>query len=208
MAENLVEQYGWGREVPHSFQFIEPNVVRVLERLSVRRVLDIGSGNGVLCAVLASKGYDMVGIEYDEGGVAMAKSSYPGLPFYRFGVQGNPSALLALEKPFDVVISTEVIEHLFSPHLLPQYASAVLKQNGYLIVSTPYHGYLKNLALSLFDAWDKHHTSLWCGGHVKFWSKKTLTTLLEGNGFGVVGFSGVGRLPFLWRSMILVAQKT
>jgi 2-polyprenyl-6-hydroxyphenyl methylase/3-demethylubiquinone-9 3-methyltransferase len=82
-----------------------------------------------------------------------------------------------------------------------------LPADGYLIVSTPYHGYLKNLALSLFGAWDGHHTALWHGGHIKFWSRRSLTTLLAQNGFEVVTFTGVGRLPFLWKCMILVARK-
>jgi len=75
-----------------------------------------------------------------------------------------------------------------------------------LVISTPYHGYIKNLALSVFDKWDSHHTPLWHGGHIKFWSRKTLTQLLEDNGFKVIGFSGVGRIPYLWKSMILIAK--
>jgi len=31
--------------------------------------------------------------------------------------------------------------------------------------------------------------------------------LLAQNGFEVITFSGVGRLPFLWKCMILVARK-
>lgn len=105
------------------------------------------------------------------------------------------------------MVSTEVIEHLFSPHLLPRFAAGVLKPGGWLVISTPYHGYLKNLALSLVDKWDDHHTPLWHGGHIKFWSRATLSRLLEENGFVVEGFSGVGRLPWLWKSMVLVARK-
>ena len=99
------------------------------------------------------------------------------------------------------------IEHLFTPHRLPDYAHSVLREGGYLVVSTPYHGYLKNLLLSLFDKWDYHHKSPCVGGHIKFWSRATLTELLEDHGFRVLGFSGVGRLPFLWKSMILVAER-
>ena len=98
-------------------------------------------------------------------------------------------------------------DSLYSPHHLPQFAAPLLKDKGVLIITTPYHGYLKNLALSLFNKWDHHHTALWHGGHIKFWSKKTLSTLLADNGFELVAFSGVGRLPWLWKSMVIVAQK-
>jgi len=66
---------------------------------------------------------------------------------------------------------------------------------------------LKNLVWSIFNYWDAHHAALWEGGHIKFFSRKTLSKLLETTGFEVVAFRGVRRLPFLWSSMILVARK-
>lgn len=208
MNENVVADYGWSSDQgPHSCGYIAPRILQVLDTLRVRRVLDLGAGNGTLCTLMAASGYDVVGIEYDREGVQIATRSHPGIPFHRYGVQDDPEELLGKEKKFDAVVSTEVIEHLFSPHLLPAYAAATLKEGGYLVVSTPYHGYAKNLALSIFGAWDKHHTALWHGGHIKFWSRKTLTRLLHDNGFSVVGFSGVGRFPYLWKSMVLVARK-
>ena len=208
MAENIVDDYGWSSDQgPQSCEYIAPCILNLLRQLNVKRVLDLGAGNGALCAQVKLLGYDVVGVEYDKAGVALARTSHPEIPFYNFGVQDNPADLLEQEQAFDVVVSTEVIEHLFSPHLLPIYARGVLKQEGYLIITTPYHGYLKNLALAFFGKWDHHHTVLWHGGHIKFWSRATITQLLMENGFQVVGFSGVGRMPYLWKSMVLVAQK-
>lgn len=79
-------------------------------------------------------------------------------------------------------------------------------RGGEIIISTPYHGYLKNLVISLLNGWDKHFTALWDGGHIKFWSRKTLTQLLEEFGFEIVAFKGSGRLPYLWKSMFIKAQ--
>ena len=209
MVQNVVDDYGWSSsQGPQSCGYIAPRIIELLGKLNVKRVLDLGAGNGALCAQIAAVGYEVVGVEYDKVGVDVARTSHPNIAFYNFGVQDNPADLLAQEQAFDAVVSTEVIEHLFSPHLLPIYASGVLKQGGYLIVTTPYHGYLKNLALAIFAKWDHHHTVLWHGGHIKFWSKATLSTLLVENGFQVVDFSGVGRLPYLWKSMVLVAKKT
>jgi 2-polyprenyl-6-hydroxyphenyl methylase/3-demethylubiquinone-9 3-methyltransferase len=109
---------------------------------------------------------------------------------------------------FDAAVSTEVIEHLYAPHLLPRFAHALVRPGGHLVLTTPYHGYWKNLALSLFDKWDHHHTALWHGGHIKFFSRRTLTRLLTENGWQVRRFRGIGRLPGLWKSMLLVAQRT
>jgi 2-polyprenyl-3-methyl-5-hydroxy-6-metoxy-1,4-benzoquinol methylase len=208
MANNIVENYGWSSaQGPQSCGYIAPRILKVLEQLRVNRVVDLGAGNGALCSEIAATGYQVVGVEYDKEGIEVARTSHPDIPFYNYGVQDNPTDLLVKEQLFDAVVSTEVIEHLFSPHLLPIYAQGVLKEGGYLIITTPYHGYLKNLALSLFGAWDHHHTALWHGGHIKFWSRATLTRLLSENGFNVIDFSGVGRYPYLWKSMVIVAQK-
>lgn len=100
-----------------------------------------------------------------------------------------------------------MVEHLYAPHELGSFCFRALKPGGTLLISTPYHGYLKNLALALLNKWDHHHTVDWHGGHIKFWSRRTLTQMLEGAGFTVTGFVGVGRIPLLWKSMILVARK-
>jgi 2-polyprenyl-3-methyl-5-hydroxy-6-metoxy-1,4-benzoquinol methylase len=208
MSQNVVDDYGWqSASGPQSCGYIAPTVLTLLKSTGAKRVADLGSGNGALCAEIKLQGCAVVGIEYDPKGVELARRHYTGIPFHNFGVQDDPQALLNLEAPFDAVISTEVIEHLFSPHLLPQYAAAILKPGGHLIVSTPYHGYVKNVMLALFNKWDHHHTAMWHGGHIKFWSRATLTQLLEENGFEVVSFHGVGRAPLLWKSMILVARK-
>jgi 2-polyprenyl-3-methyl-5-hydroxy-6-metoxy-1,4-benzoquinol methylase len=185
---------------------VAPSVIRQLKRVRAKRVLDLGCGNGRLCKELANEGFEAVGIDADARGIEIARKEH-AVPFYRISLDEDPLGLLELEKPFDAVVSTEVVEHLYSPHRLPQFAGAVLKPEGHLVISTPYHGYIKNLALSIFDGWDKHFTALWHGGHIKFWSAKTLSILLETNGFLVEEFEGVGRAPLLWKSMVLVAKR-
>lgn len=208
MSENVVDNYGWTSAIaPHAHGYITPRILKVLKALGVQRVLDVGSGNGKLCSELARSGYQAVGVEYDKQGVEIARRNFPGISFYNFGVQDDPARLLAQEEAFDAVVSTEVVEHLFSPHLLPIYARGVLREGGFLVLTTPYHGYLKNLVLSILNKWDRHHTALWHGGHIKFWSRATLTQLVGEHGFDVIGFSGVGRFPYLWKSMVLVGQK-
>jgi 2-polyprenyl-3-methyl-5-hydroxy-6-metoxy-1,4-benzoquinol methylase len=208
MAGDAVQNYGWDTVVPESCGYIAPEVIRILRGMNARKVLDLGCGNGALCGLLNGMGLEVAGVEYDKAGVELARSKHADIPFFNLGVQDDPAEVLATCGVQDVVVSTEVIEHLFAPHLLPIFAGKLLKQGGKLIVSTPYHGYLKNLAICLTDHWDQHHTPLWHGGHIKFWSRATLSRLLEENGFKVTGFSGVGRMPYLWKSMILVAEKT
>ena len=75
------------------------------------------------------------------------------------------------------------------------------------MLTTPHHGYLKNLAISLVNGWDRHADPLWDGGHIKLFSRKTITRLLEEGGFRATRFGGVGRVPRLWKSMVVVAVK-
>ena len=203
-----LEAYGWQSTKPaQSVAYIVPEIKRILAPLGVHRLADLGCGNGGVTGELAACGFDVVGIEQDGEGVDLARRAHPEAKFYRYGVQDDPQDLLQYEKPFDVVVSTEVIEHLYAPHLLLEFAQRILKDDGFLLVSTPYHGYLKNVALSALNKWDAHHTALWHGGHIKFWSRKTLGKLFEQNRFHVEGFRGVGRAPYLWKSMIMLGRK-
>ena len=109
--------------------------------------------------------------------------------------------------PVDVVISTEVIEHVYDPRGFLRTAHGLLKPGGILVLTTPYHGYLKNVILAVTGKLDEHFTVLWDHGHIKFWSRKTLTKALRETGFGEIEFVGSGRMPYLWKSMVLRARK-
>ncbi|MGD0444807.1 MAG: methyltransferase domain-containing protein [Edaphobacter sp.] len=60
---------------------------------------------------------------------------------------------------------------------------ALLKPGGIIVITTPYHGYLKNLMLAVFGKMDSHFTVLWDHGHIKFWSRRTLAMALTEVGF-------------------------
>ncbi len=84
-------------------------------------------------------------------------------------------------------------------------AKQCLHPGGTLIVTTPYHGYFKNLALALTGKLDSHFTTLWDGGHIKFFSVSTLSELVTAEGFTLREFQFAGRIPYLWKSMICAA---
>ena len=206
--ERAAGGYGWSdAEASCAHAYIQPRVLGILKRLGARKVLDLGCGNGALSRELMRSGFDVTGCDADEEGIGIAReaAAEEADRFQRVSVYDEPNVLG--ERDFDAVLSVEVVEHLFAPRALPRFARAVLKPGGHLIVTTPYHGYLKNLALSIFGRWDRHLDPLWDGGHVKLWSRATLSRLLEEAVFRVVEFHGAGRWPLLWKSMILVARK-
>jgi len=190
---------------PCTSGYITPIVLKLCRELGARRVLDIGCGNGALCRSLADAGLHVVGMEPSISGIDCARRLVPEGRFYQTGVYDDPDGIP--EGDFDVVVSTEVIEHLVRPTALPQFAARKLKPGGVLVISTPYHGYLKNLLIAATGRWDAHHAPGWEGGHIKFWSRGSLTGFLNSNGFKVTGFAGAGRLPRLWKTMILTATK-
>jgi 2-polyprenyl-3-methyl-5-hydroxy-6-metoxy-1,4-benzoquinol methylase len=201
----LAEYYDGSIAGPHTKAYLWRHIIKLCAELHPRRVIDIGCGNGALCHELASRGYEVVGCEPSADDLRCAQDAAPEVVFHELGVDDDPSPLG--NESFDVAIATEVIEHLVRPRNLPRFANQLLRPGGHMIISTPYHGYLKNFVLALTNQWDAHLNPFWDGGHIKFWSRKTLSQLLNETGFRVVQFIGAGRLPFLWKSMIVVARK-
>lgn len=217
MATNSdIPDYGWNETIPHTEGFLYKPLRSLLKQQSLQSngsaslvrptILDLGCGNGALVNKLQSWGYDVIGIDPSITGLEVARERNPNVNFYQSSA--DPISLAKLNLPlFDAVVSTEVVEHVYAPRLWAAAAHSVLKPGGILVCSTPYHGYFKNCAMAITGKLDSHFTALWDGGHIKFWSRQTLTTLLAEVGFEVVAFRGAGRLPFLWMSMLLVARK-
>jgi 2-polyprenyl-3-methyl-5-hydroxy-6-metoxy-1,4-benzoquinol methylase len=186
--------------------YLWPPVLRDLSSLPEgSRVLDAGCGNGFFANHLQNRGFDVVGLDSEESGITHARRLCPNLRFEVASVYDDLASLFGTQ--FDAVVSLEVIEHLIDPRAFVARVRECLRPGGKFILSTPYHGYLKNLLIALCGRFDAHVDPLWIGGHVKFWSRKTLTALLNEQGFQVDSFIGAGRLPGLWKSMILTCAR-
>ncbi|MXV13713.1 class I SAM-dependent methyltransferase [Hufsiella ginkgonis] len=188
---------------PQSHQYLGQGLLRLLDPQKNKCILDIGCGNGALTHFLIRQGLDCYGVDASVTGITYASKDYPE----RFAImdvssQQLPDKLSHLA--FDTIISTEVIEHLYDPRGFVKLCKSLLpQQGGQLILSTPYHGYLKNLLVGVSGSWDRHMDPLFDGGHIKMWSRATLSRLLEEQGFKVTDFIGCGRLPYLWKSMLI-----
>lgn len=186
-------------------QFIIPPIVRLLGLSGAKKILDLGCGNGFVSGSLSEKGFDMTGCDFSQSGIELAKRQFPNVAFFQHDIsQPLPTVHYA---QFDAVISTEVIEHLLSPRKLIENALSALKPNGTFIVTAPYHGYFKNLAIALTNGFDHHWHPLRDYGHIKFFSKDTLTQLFYEFNFEQMHFETVGRIPAFARSMIIAGVK-
>jgi len=196
--------YGWDSLEPMEDHFY--NLAAINELLPEGRlnILDVGCGNGYIASRLAAMGHKVTALDASEDGILLARKAYPDV---RFEVHSAYDDLRPLVGQVDLVVSSEVIEHLYSPRQFLQNIHQVLKPGGHLILTTPYHGYLKNLALSLFNHWDKHFTVDWEGGHIKFFSERSLALMLDQHGFRYIVFNNAGRVRWLWKSMVCRAEK-
>lgn len=202
------QDYGYRTgEVCCTVPYLLPEIFRLAGGLGKDvRVLDVGCGNGFIAGQFLKQGCHVVGIDLSESGIAIARQAYPKARFEVLAA--NEQILQNLhEEPFDIVVSTEVVEHLYAPRPYAAGCFTALHAGGRIICSTPYHGYLKNLMLSIAGKWDSHVNPLWDGGHIKLWSAGTLSQLLSEAGFQNLQFRGTGRVPFLWKSMIVAGEK-
>ena len=201
-------EYAWcSSEATHSHSYLMPLVSRYVASLPPgSRVLDLGCGNGATLARLNNRPLEFAGLELSAAGLALAREQNPGVEIEEADLTEDLSKH-RWAGAFDLIISLEVVEHVFLPRVYARNCFTFLRPGGRLLVSTPYHGYLKNLALAASGKLDAHFTALWDYGHIKFWSRPTLTHLLSEAGFENISFHGTGRIPWLWKSMVLAADK-
>ena len=185
-----------------------PKLISILESLKLpqdkKRIIDIGCGNGSTCNELSNLGYEVAGIDPSETGIKIAQESFPDLKIEHGSAYDD---LVCKYGQYPIVISLEVVEHLYDPRAMLRRVFDLVESGGYVIFSTPYHGYWKNLALAVSGKMDAHFTVLQDDMHIKFFSIRTLTIILEECGFEISQFWRVGRIPPLAGSMLVLARK-
>lgn len=165
-----------------------------------RPVLDLGCGNGATAGALQRLGYAVLGVDASESGISVAEQAHPDC---RFEVASVYDDLAAEFGQFPLVVSLEVIEHLYSPKRFGETLWDLLEPGGVGVISTPFHGYWKNLALAFTNGFDAHFSPQWEGGHIKFWSERTLGAFLARQGFVDLKFTRAGRIRPLAKSMVV-----
>jgi SAM-dependent methyltransferase len=164
-------------------------------------VLDVGCGRGEFCAFFAGLGHETLGLDISEPVIDFARRQHPQLEFRAGEVQ---TLLPELAGSFDVVFSSEVIEHLFDVGRYLDAIHALLRPQGRFVLTTPYHGLVKNILIDLFN-YSGHYDPL--GQHIRFFDRKGLSEALRRHGFEPVAWAGYGRPWPLWKSFFVVAEK-
>lgn len=118
------------------------------------RILEVGCGKGNISLPLASLGYNIYGIDSnpEEIDYVIKKNRFPNASFEIMDAESLKSS-----SSWDVVICSEIFEHLFSPEKLLTRLSKIIKSNGTLIVTIP-NGYgpyelLEETPLRIINKW-------------------------------------------------------
>jgi 2-polyprenyl-3-methyl-5-hydroxy-6-metoxy-1,4-benzoquinol methylase len=126
-------QWGYAKRL----RFIQTTISNVFphcEKSSVH-VLDVGCGNGAYVAVpLARAGYRVTGLDLHQDSIEHAKFLAAATTNARF-ICADVATMP--EKSFDVVILSEVLEHVADPQRLLEKSATRLNDNGVLIVTVP-----------------------------------------------------------------------
>ncbi len=136
--DGVIEENPWGYGKRLRFITAEINKAFPLRHPSSIRVLDVGCGNGSLVAIpLARHGFDLTGLDLHQPSIKHAQKLASALPNAHF-FEGT---VTEVELPlFDVVILSEVVEHVADPEGLLLATLKHLKPDGIVVVTVP-NGY-------------------------------------------------------------------
>lgn len=140
--------------------------------LTGRKVLEVGCGRGEYLSLLRDAGADATGIEHLPASVAACREA--GLRVTEGFIDG-PDTRLA-DGPFDGFAILNFLEHIPTAHLTLRGIAANLADGATGLVEVPNFNMILNAGLFAEFIPD----------HLFYFTRQTLTTLLESNGFEVL----------------------
>jgi SAM-dependent methyltransferase len=110
----------------------------LLARVSPANVVDLGCGSGVLLQEIRHRHprVRLTGIDLSSLQIAQNRRASPWAEWYVANLDGPAELPASVEGSFDVVIASEVIEHLDHPAQFLGNARALARPGGHLLLST------------------------------------------------------------------------
>jgi SAM-dependent methyltransferase len=144
------------------------------------RLLDVGAYTGVFVEIACRHGWDAWGLEPSHWAVSEARRQ--GLNM----IEGTLGSVDLPEASYDVITLWDVIEHVTDPLAEVQRAHRLLKPGGLLVAHTMDVDSLFARLMGARWPWLMEM-------HIYFFSRRTLTALLETAGFKVIRAAPQGR---------------
>jgi len=126
---------------------LNSNNQKPLEKL---KILDIGSGGGLLCEPLYRLGASVTGIDASNKNIEVAKLHAKEMDLNIKYIHSSPENI-NLKNEFDVILCMEVVEHVSNINLFIQKCSRLVKKNGIIFIST-INKNLKSYAFAILGA--------------------------------------------------------
>jgi SAM-dependent methyltransferase len=155
----LEDEHWWYRERRHL-------LARELRGVRPGTALDVGAAGGGNTRVLRRLGWRAVALEYGAEGAGVARER--GLATLR----GDAGALPVRDGALDLVVAFDVLEHLHDDIGAVREVARVLRPGGHFLVAVPCDPRL----------WSAHDDAV---GHVRRYTRPTLTALLTDGGFSL-----------------------
>lgn len=151
-------------------------IVPKIKKLKPKRVLDLGCADGALCMTLAKDGIKCTGVNLYKPSVDFAKERAKK---NRLDAEFIHSDLFDYKEKADVVVMTEVLEHLPDPQKGVDHAMSLLKKDGVAFFSTPRNDHL-GVELHKKEAgrkkWDEEDGM---AGHLRLFTEKEYKDLFK-----------------------------
>jgi 2-polyprenyl-3-methyl-5-hydroxy-6-metoxy-1,4-benzoquinol methylase len=137
------------------------------------KILDLGAGTGAFLATMKNKGWDIRGIEPDEGAREVAKNT--------FHIElGETKELQELPKSgFDAITLWHVLEHVHQLHLYVEQLKSLLKPEGKLFIAVPNYTSVDHSIYKLY--WAAYDVPR----HLYHFTPKSIRILMKGHGLRV-----------------------
>jgi SAM-dependent methyltransferase len=186
---------------PEPWAWDQRRALLLAEARPGQKVLDLGCGAGRFVVALRDHGADPIGVEIAEAALERARANAPDTDLRR----AEPDKPLPLEdSSVDLVWCSEVLEHVpDTAHTLSE-IRRVLRTGGRLLVTTPYHGRARNVAIAL-ARFESHFDPL--GQHVRFYTRRSLRTTLAAFAFDDIRLTTFAGPPLLREALVARARR-
>lgn len=143
-----IERVKWKRTLKKIWHKINGQYVDEIIKKAKGRVLDIGCGNGYLLLLLRQKDCEVFGVEVNPNSVKICES---------FGLEVFCGTIEESKFPndfFDIIILSQVLEHLFSLKVSLREAFKILKPGGKVLIYCPNaNSYIRKLFGKYWHGW-------------------------------------------------------
>ncbi len=153
--------------------YLFKNIKNLIEKFKLRSILDIGCGPAYnLMKILYPLCNEIYGIDQPRI-INFCKKRYGITTFYADDIENST---LNINKNFDLIICTDVIEHLLNPDKLIDYIKKFSHSNTFLIITTPERDILRGKNCNFCPK----------PSHIREWNKYEFNKYLKSNGFRIL----------------------